>query len=125
MSNGDIFVGEVIGTAILILFGAGVVAAVVLNCSKVGRRTSAEWRKVTADHACGAPRPVLRSAGVRAAGLPAYQVVTVWRRRAAWAMACWTTPMRVSLTDSRSRASHISSGTWSSRSRARRTASAG
>ena len=25
MSNGDIFVGEVIGTAILILFGAGVV----------------------------------------------------------------------------------------------------
>ncbi|GHG08931.1 MIP/aquaporin family protein [Streptomyces albogriseolus] len=34
MSNGDIFVGEVIGTAILILFGAGVVAAVVLNHSK-------------------------------------------------------------------------------------------
>jgi glycerol uptake facilitator protein len=34
MSNGDIFVGEVIGTAILILFGAGVVAAVVLNDSK-------------------------------------------------------------------------------------------
>ncbi|MGC2999129.1 MIP/aquaporin family protein [Streptomyces sp. G35A] len=34
MSNADIFVGEVIGTAILILFGAGVVAAVVLNHSK-------------------------------------------------------------------------------------------
>jgi glycerol uptake facilitator protein len=34
MSNGDIFVGEVIGTAILILFGAGCVAAVVLNYSK-------------------------------------------------------------------------------------------
>src|SRR5690606_38650469 len=34
MSNGDIFVGEIIGTAILILFGAGVVAAVVLNYSK-------------------------------------------------------------------------------------------
>ncbi|MDU0304409.1 MIP/aquaporin family protein [Streptomyces sp. PAL114] len=34
MSNGDIFVGEVIGTAILILFGAGVVAGVVLNYSK-------------------------------------------------------------------------------------------
>ncbi|MFJ8999582.1 MIP/aquaporin family protein [Streptomyces sp. NPDC102359] len=34
MSNGDIFVGEVIGTVILILFGAGVVAAVVLNYSK-------------------------------------------------------------------------------------------
>ncbi|MGW0913396.1 MIP/aquaporin family protein [Streptomyces sp. NPDC002784] len=34
MSNGDIFLGEVIGTAILILFGAGVVAAVVLNDSK-------------------------------------------------------------------------------------------
>ncbi|MFD7690399.1 MIP/aquaporin family protein [Streptomyces sp. NPDC059781] len=34
MSNGDIFVGETIGTAILILFGAGVVAAVVLNYSK-------------------------------------------------------------------------------------------
>ncbi|MFF5498802.1 MIP/aquaporin family protein [Streptomyces aquilus] len=34
MSNGDIFVGEIIGTAILILFGAGVVAAVVLKDSK-------------------------------------------------------------------------------------------
>jgi glycerol uptake facilitator protein len=34
MSNGDVFLGEVIGTAILILFGAGVVAAVVLNHSK-------------------------------------------------------------------------------------------
>ncbi|MGW0822807.1 MIP/aquaporin family protein [Streptomyces sp. NPDC002845] len=34
MSNGDIFVGEVIGTAILILFGAGVVAAVLLRYSK-------------------------------------------------------------------------------------------
>ncbi|MER6624349.1 MIP/aquaporin family protein [Streptomyces sp. NPDC000931] len=34
MSNGDIFVGEIIGTAILILFGTGVVAAVVLNYSK-------------------------------------------------------------------------------------------
>ncbi|WP_086685650.1 MIP/aquaporin family protein [Streptomyces pseudogriseolus] len=34
MSNGDIFVGEVIGTAVLSLFGAGVVAAVVLNYSK-------------------------------------------------------------------------------------------
>ncbi|MDQ1040069.1 glycerol uptake facilitator protein [Streptomyces sp. V3I8] len=34
MSNADVFVGEVIGTAILILFGAGVVAAVVLNYSK-------------------------------------------------------------------------------------------
>ncbi|RII19366.1 putative glycerol uptake facilitator protein [Streptomyces sp. YIM 130001] len=33
-SNGDIFVGEVIGTAILILFGAGVCAAVNLNKSK-------------------------------------------------------------------------------------------
>ncbi|MEV3992502.1 MIP/aquaporin family protein [Streptomyces sp. NPDC049837] len=34
MSNGDIFAGEVIGTAILILFGAGVCAAVTLNFSK-------------------------------------------------------------------------------------------
>ncbi|MER6185647.1 MIP/aquaporin family protein [Streptomyces sp. NPDC001652] len=34
MSNGDVFLGEIIGTAILILFGAGVVAAVVLNYSK-------------------------------------------------------------------------------------------
>jgi glycerol uptake facilitator protein len=34
MSNGDIFVGELIGTAILILFGAGVCAAVTLNKSK-------------------------------------------------------------------------------------------
>ncbi|MEV3859610.1 MIP/aquaporin family protein [Streptomyces sp. NPDC050095] len=34
MSNSDIFVGEVIGTAILILFGAGVCAAVTLKHSK-------------------------------------------------------------------------------------------
>ncbi|MGW3210453.1 MIP/aquaporin family protein [Streptomyces sp. NPDC001135] len=34
MSNGHIFVGEVIGTAILILFGAGVCAAVTLRYSK-------------------------------------------------------------------------------------------
>ncbi len=34
MSNGDIFAGEVIGTAILILFGAGVCAAVTLHHSK-------------------------------------------------------------------------------------------
>jgi glycerol uptake facilitator protein len=34
MSNGDIFLGEVIGTAILILFGAGVCAAVTLRFSK-------------------------------------------------------------------------------------------
>ncbi|MCM2415320.1 MULTISPECIES: MIP/aquaporin family protein [unclassified Streptomyces] len=34
MSNGDIFVGEVLGTAILILFGAGVCAAVTLAHSK-------------------------------------------------------------------------------------------
>ncbi|WP_320780620.1 MIP/aquaporin family protein [Streptomyces sp. CRN 30] len=34
MSNGNIFVGEVIGTAILILFGAGVCAAVTLRYSK-------------------------------------------------------------------------------------------
>ncbi|WP_317442188.1 MIP/aquaporin family protein [Streptomyces collinus] len=34
MSNGDIFVGEIIGTAILILFGAGVCAAVTLRHSK-------------------------------------------------------------------------------------------
>ncbi|MFJ5842173.1 MIP/aquaporin family protein [Streptomyces shenzhenensis] len=34
MSNADIFVGEIIGTAILILFGAGVCAAVTLRHSK-------------------------------------------------------------------------------------------
>ncbi|MBV7695607.1 MIP/aquaporin family protein [Streptomyces sp. TRM70350] len=34
MSNGDVFVGEIIGTAILILFGAGVCAAVTLRYSK-------------------------------------------------------------------------------------------
>ncbi|WP_438294916.1 MIP/aquaporin family protein [Streptomyces sp. HUAS TT7] len=34
MSNGDIFVGEVLGTSILILFGAGVCAAVTLKHSK-------------------------------------------------------------------------------------------
>ncbi|MFI9048629.1 MIP/aquaporin family protein [Streptomyces sp. NPDC053427] len=39
-SNGDIVVGEVIGTAILILFGAGVCAAVTLHYSKA---RSAGW----------------------------------------------------------------------------------
>ncbi|MBB5935312.1 MIP/aquaporin family protein [Streptomyces zagrosensis] len=39
-SHGDIFVGEVIGTAILILFGAGVCAAVTLKRSKA---MSAGW----------------------------------------------------------------------------------
>ncbi|WP_052869531.1 MIP/aquaporin family protein [Streptomyces niger] len=39
-SNGDIFVGEIIGTAILILFGAGVCAAVTLHYSKA---KSAGW----------------------------------------------------------------------------------
>ncbi|MEU5363853.1 MIP/aquaporin family protein [Streptomyces sp. NPDC005925] len=34
MNNGDIFVGEIIGTAILVLFGAGVCAAVTLRFSK-------------------------------------------------------------------------------------------
>ncbi|GAA2282976.1 putative glycerol uptake facilitator protein [Streptomyces ruber] len=40
MSNGNIFVGEVIGTAILILFGAGVCAAVTLRYSKA---RAADW----------------------------------------------------------------------------------
>ncbi|ELS51807.1 MIP/aquaporin family protein [Streptomyces viridochromogenes] len=44
MSNADIFLGEVIGTAILILFGAGVVAAVVLNYSKA---KDAGWIVIT------------------------------------------------------------------------------
>lgn len=44
MSNGDVFLGEIIGTAILILFGAGVVAAVVLNYSKA---KDAGWVVIT------------------------------------------------------------------------------
>ncbi|NEA62909.1 MIP/aquaporin family protein [Streptomyces sp. SID12488] len=44
MSNGDIFLGEIIGTAILILLGAGVVAAVVLNYSKA---KDAGWVVIT------------------------------------------------------------------------------
>ncbi|MDX3746208.1 MIP/aquaporin family protein [Streptomyces sp. AK08-02] len=44
MSNGDIFVGEIIGTATLILFGTGVVAAVVLNHSKA---KDAGWVVIT------------------------------------------------------------------------------
>ncbi|MGW3910890.1 MIP/aquaporin family protein [Streptomyces sp. NPDC005070] len=44
MSNGDIFVGELIGTAILILFGAGVCAAVTLNRSKA---QGAGWIVIT------------------------------------------------------------------------------
>ncbi|MFD8736665.1 MIP/aquaporin family protein [Streptomyces sp. NPDC059618] len=44
MSHGDIFVGELIGTAILILFGAGVCAAVTLNRSKA---QGAGWIVIT------------------------------------------------------------------------------
>ncbi|MFF4275425.1 MIP/aquaporin family protein [Streptomyces sp. NPDC001536] len=44
MSNGDVFVGEIIGTAILILLGTGVVAAVVLNYSKA---KDAGWVVIT------------------------------------------------------------------------------
>lgn len=43
-STGDIFVGEVIGTALLILFGAGVCAAVTLHHSKA---RSAGWVAVS------------------------------------------------------------------------------
>ncbi|GGT47472.1 MIP/aquaporin family protein [Streptomyces purpureus] len=44
MSNGNIFVGEVIGTALLILLGAGVCAAVTLNFSKA---KGAGWVVIT------------------------------------------------------------------------------
>ncbi len=44
MSNGDIFLGELIGTAILILFGAGVCAAVTLRFSKA---RAAGWIVIT------------------------------------------------------------------------------
>ncbi|MFC7216788.1 MIP/aquaporin family protein [Streptomyces polyrhachis] len=44
MSNGDIFVGELIGTAILILLGAGVVAGVLLTSSKA---RDAGWVVIT------------------------------------------------------------------------------
>ncbi|GLF96475.1 MIP/aquaporin family protein [Streptomyces yaizuensis] len=46
MSNGDIFVGEVLGTAILIMFGVGVCAAVNLPYSKA-RATGAGWIVIT------------------------------------------------------------------------------
>ncbi|CAM5645081.1 Putative glycerol uptake facilitator protein OS=Streptomyces glaucescens OX=1907 GN=glpF PE=3 SV=1 [Streptomyces glaucescens] len=44
MSSSDIFIGETIGTAILILLGAGVVAAVVLKASKA---RNAGWLAIT------------------------------------------------------------------------------
>ncbi|MGY1581619.1 MIP/aquaporin family protein [Streptomyces sp. MN13] len=44
MSSSDIFIGETIGTAILILLGAGVVAAVVLKASKA---QNAGWLAIT------------------------------------------------------------------------------
>lgn len=44
MSSSDIFIGEVIGTAVLILLGAGVVAAVVLKRSKAH---NAGWVAIT------------------------------------------------------------------------------
>ncbi|MEO3975104.1 MIP/aquaporin family protein [Streptomyces sp. CAU 1734] len=44
MSNGDVFAGEIIGTAILILFGAGVCAAVTLHHSKA---KGAGWIVIT------------------------------------------------------------------------------
>jgi glycerol uptake facilitator protein len=44
VSSSDIFIGETIGTAILILLGAGVVAAVVLKASKA---RNAGWLAIT------------------------------------------------------------------------------
>ncbi|MEU8568677.1 MIP/aquaporin family protein [Streptomyces pathocidini] len=44
MSSSDIFIGEIIGTALLILLGAGVVAAVVLKRSKA---QGAGWLAIT------------------------------------------------------------------------------
>ncbi|MGW7365897.1 MIP/aquaporin family protein [Streptomyces sp. NPDC054841] len=44
MSSSDIFIGEIIGTAVLILLGAGVVAAVVLKRSKA---QNAGWVAIT------------------------------------------------------------------------------
>lgn len=44
MSSSDIFIGETIGTAVLILLGGGVVAAVVLKRSKA---RNAGWPAVT------------------------------------------------------------------------------
>ncbi|MFG3498405.1 MIP/aquaporin family protein [Streptomyces sp. NPDC047928] len=44
MSSSDIFIGEVIGTAVLILLGGGVVAAVVLKRSKA---QNAGWLAIT------------------------------------------------------------------------------
>ncbi|WP_274556359.1 MIP/aquaporin family protein [Streptomyces spiramyceticus] len=44
MSSSDIFIGEIIGTAVLILLGAGVVAAVVLKRSKA---QNAGWLAIT------------------------------------------------------------------------------
>ncbi|MFI9613912.1 MIP/aquaporin family protein [Streptomyces sp. NPDC052023] len=44
MSSSDIFIGETIGTAILILLGGGVVAAVVLKASKA---RNAGWLAIT------------------------------------------------------------------------------
>ncbi|MER5771450.1 MIP/aquaporin family protein [Streptomyces sp. NPDC001985] len=44
MSNGDIFVGEAVGTAILIMFGVGVCAAVTLHRSKA---RAAGWTAIT------------------------------------------------------------------------------
>ncbi|MCJ1679639.1 aquaporin family protein [Streptomyces sp. APSN-46.1] len=44
MSSSDIFIGETIGTAVLILLGAGVVAAVVLKRSKA---QNAGWLAIT------------------------------------------------------------------------------
>ncbi|MFE6128744.1 MIP/aquaporin family protein, partial [Streptomyces sp. NPDC056437] len=44
MSSSDIFIGEIIGTAVLILLGGGVVAAVVLKRSKA---QNAGWVAIT------------------------------------------------------------------------------
>jgi glycerol uptake facilitator protein len=44
VSNSDIFIGEIIGTAVLILLGGGVVAAVVLKRSKA---QNAGWLAIT------------------------------------------------------------------------------
>jgi hypothetical protein len=73
MTQEGIFVGELIGSAVLILFGAGVCGAVTLDCSKAkgaGRvliapfRTSADEDEAlpTLERPCDQPRPRTRPA---------------------------------------------------------------
>ncbi|MEE1929183.1 MIP/aquaporin family protein [Streptomyces sp. TRM 70351] len=81
MSNSDIFIGEVIGTAVLILLGGGVVAGVVLKRSKA---YNAGWLAITFGWGLAVLTGAYISTGLSGAHLNPAVTVGVAIKESAW-----------------------------------------